>query len=241
MERQKNSSPWYTYAWVWLVLGILAYLLCMRMAYWDYMIAEDLNRLCKPGRLEALKKRLEDEPELVRKKLQYGDGNNRLVHMVCRNHNLEGIQYLKSLDADFSQETAFLGDTPLSILSETFYPNTVESIREVVSSGFVGGERILRPNRSGISPIMVSILEYQPLILKEYLEILKRQGVKMDKDALLQLAVKKLRENQQGHTIVTLLVTDGANHAGKDAEGKSALDLAREAKKENFLKLMVGK
>ncbi len=29
--------------------------------------------------------------------------------------------------------------------------------------------------------------------------------------------------------------------AGKDAEGKSALDLAREAKKEDFLKLMVGK
>jgi hypothetical protein len=241
MEQQKKRSPWYTYAWVWLVLGIVAYLLGMRWAYRDYMIAVGLNRLCRPGRMESLKKRLENEPELVGQKLQYADGNFGLVHMVCRNHNLEGIQYLKSMDADFSQETAFLGDTPLSILSETFYPNTLESIREVVSSRFVGSERIIRPNRSGISPIMVSIIEYQPLILKEYLEILKQQGGEVDKDALLQLAVKDLRENNDGHTIVSMLVAEGANPAGKNADGKSALDLAREAKKEDFVALMVGK
>jgi len=241
MEQQKKPSPWYTYAWVWLVLGSLAYMFYMRWLYQDYMIAMGVNQLCRPGRMEALKKRLEDEPELIRQKFNYGDSNIGLVHMVCRNHNLEGIRYLKSLDADFGQESTLLFNTPLAILSETFYPNTLESIREVVSSKSVGAEGIIRLNRIGVSPIEVSIVEYQPQILQEYLKILQENGVKVDKDALLQLAVENLRENKDGYAIVSLLVTAGANPAAKNADGKSALDLAREAKKEDFVGMMVGK
>lgn len=241
VEQPKKRSPWYTYAWVWLVLGGFAYLLYMRWFYRDYINEMGLDLLCRPGKMEALKKRLEEEPELVGQNFRYGDTDIGLVHMVCLNHNLEGIRYLKSLDADFSRETTLLCQTPLSILSRTFYPNTLESIREVVDSRFVGAQGIIRPNQNGVSPIRVAIREYQPLILREYLKILQENGVQVDKDTLLQFAVERLRENNDGYAIVSTLVTAGAKPNAKNAYGMSARDIAREGKKDVFLGLMVGK
>jgi len=197
-----------------------------------------LYSLCKPEKIDSLKKRLEDNPELIWSKFSLDDTDVSLVHWVCRYHNLEGIQYLKTLDADFSQETAFKGDTPLAILSKFFYPNSLETIHEILESKFVCEKAILRPNRFGTTPIMLSVSYCQPRILKEYLDILQRKGLKVDKDALLQLAVGELSDNKDGCEMVALLVAEGARPLEKNKEGKSALDIAREAKKNDFVEIM---
>ena len=228
-------------AWFWVVVGSVAYSLCWWWAYSDYLAHESLYHMCKPEKIASLKKKLEENPELIGMKYGLDDRDVSLVHWVCRFHNLEGIQYLKSLGADFSQETAGKGDTPLGILSKFFYPNTLETIHEVLESKFVGEEAILRPNRFGTTPIMLSVSYCQPRILKEYLDISKRKGLKVDKDALLQLAVAELSDNKDGCEVVSLLMAEGANSAEKNKEGKSPLDIAREAKKTDFLQIMTKK
>jgi len=224
--------------WFWIIVGSVVYSLLLRWAYSDYIEQVKLDSLCKPGKMDSLKKRLEDNPELIWMKFGLGDRDVALVHWVCRYHNLEGIQYLKTLDADFSQETAFMGDTPLGILSKFFYPNTLKTIHEVLESRFVGEEAILKPNRFGTSPIMLSVSYCQPRILKEYLDILNRKGLKVDKDALLQLAVGELSDNKDGCEMVALLVAEGARPLEKNKDGKSPLDMAREGKKNHFVDIM---
>lgn len=224
--------------WFWIVIGSVVYSLFWKWSYSDYIEEVKLDSLCKPEKIDSLKKRLEDNSELIWMKFGLGDREVSLVHWVCRYHNLEGIQYLKTLDADFSQETAGIGDTPLGILSKFFYPNTLETIHEVLESRFVGEEAILKPNRYGTTPIMLSVRFCQPRILKEYLDILERKGLRVDKDALLQLAVEELSDNKEGCEMVALLVAEGARPLEKNKDGKSALDIAREGKKNDFAEIM---
>ena len=231
-------SSLYKKAWFWVVVGSVVYSLLLRWSYSDYLMQESLYSLCKPEKIDSLKKRLEDNPELIWMKFGLGDREVSLVHWVCMHHNLEGIQYLKTLDADFSQETAGIGDTPLAILSKFFYPNTLKTIHEVLESKFVGEESILRGNRFRTTPIMFSITYCQPRILKEYLDILKRKGLKVDKDALLQLAVEELSDNKDGCEVVSLLIAEGARPLEKIKYEKYALDIAREAKKYDFMEIM---
>ncbi len=225
---------------LWASIFVLAYMLLLRPAnfYLDWMRETLLYDMCRPEKIASLKKKLEENPDLVGRKFNLEDSEVSLVHWVCRFHNLEGIQYLKALDADFSQETDG-GKTPLSLLSEFFYPNTLEAIREVVASRFVGAEAIIRPNRFGTTPIMWSVRYCQSRILKEYLDILKRKGLKVDMDALLQLAVAKLRDNKDGCEMVALLVAEGARPLEKAKDGKSALDIALESKKNDFVEIMI--
>ena len=85
---------------------------------------------------------------------------------------------------------------------------------------------------------MFSITYCQPRILKEYLDILKRKGLKVDKDALLQLAVEELSDNKDGCEVVSLLIAEGARPLEKIKYEKYALDIAREAKKYDFIEIM---
>ena len=85
---------------------------------------------------------------------------------------------------------------------------------------------------------MLSVSYCQPRILKEYLDILNRKGLKVDKDALLQLAVGELSDNKDGCEMVALLVAEGARPLEKNKDGKSPLDMAREGKKNHFVDIM---
>lgn len=206
------------------------------------VIETKISRLCSPENIDALKKVIKDDPGIVKQKFErlFNESDISLVHFVSWNFNLEGIKYLKSLDADFSLETSN-GNTPLIILSRTDTPNGLECIKEVLGSKFVDATSITLPNRWGRTPIWISVSLSHPLYLKEYLRVLKANGVKVDKNSLLQFAVGKLNELDECLEIVSLLVSEGASPSEKNSEGKSSLDIAQERQKSKFLEIMAKK
>lgn len=227
-----------------MTLGILGftYLAYIEVqAARENIFAKSLMGIKGPEDLDALKKRIAREPEFVNRKFFMTDEDISLAHLVCWSSNLEAIEYLKALDADFSQETLNSGDTPLTILTKKGSANAPECIRAVLASKTVGNAAILKPNSLGKSPIMAAVIYKQPRVLREYLDILKQNDLKVDKNALLQLAVEKTREEDKSLEIIALLVSEGANPAEKNTAGKSALDIAQASQKNKFVELMVKK
>jgi len=201
-----------------------------------------IARLAQRENIEALKKLIEDNPEIIKQRFEkpFNEKDISLVHMVCGNYNLEGIRFLKELGADFSLETSY-GNTPLIILARTEFPTGLECIKEVMGSKSVCASSIALPNKWGWTPVLISIKYGQPAYLKEYMRGLKDGGVEVDKNALLQYAVKKMIECDETIQIVSYLVSEGANPTRRNSEGESALDIAQVTQKKKFLEIMANK
>jgi len=117
----------------------------------------------------------------------------------------------------------------------------LECIKEVMGSKSVCASSIALPNKWGWTPVLISIKYGQPAYLKEYMRGLKDGGVEVDKNALLQYAVKNMIECDETIQIVSYLVSEGANPTRRNSEGESALDIAQVTQKKKFLEIMANK
>jgi len=222
--------------------SVLFLIILVGTAYWfvitnDCIVGYRLYEKASPENFESLQKAIKDNPSLVNRKFSLGENNVSLVHMVCSSCNLEGINYLISLDADFNQETT-QGRTPLSILTTSSDPIALECIRVILGSKLIEKASVTKPNRFGKSPVSFAISHYMPVYLKEYLKIINDNSLKVDKDMLLCEAVESLRETKEGIDIVSILLSEGASPSRKTLQNKSAVEIAKESGKKIFLDLL---
>jgi hypothetical protein len=154
---------------------VLFLIILIGTAYWfvtinDCIVGYRLYEKANPENFESLQKAIKHDPSLVNRKFSLGEDNVSLVHMACSNCNLEVINFLISLNADFSQETSE-GRTPLSILTTRSDPIALECIRAILGSKSIEKSAIIQPNRFGKSPISIAISHYMPVYLKEYFKL----------------------------------------------------------------------
>lgn len=221
---------------------VLFLIILIGTVYWfvttnDCIVGYRLYEKASPENFESLKKAIKDDSSLVNRKFSLGEKDVSLVHMVCSCCNIEGVNYLIRLDADFSQETSE-GRTPLSILTTRSEPIALECIRAILGSKSIEKAAIIKPNRFGKSPISTAISHSKPAYLKEYLKISNDYSLKVDKDMLLGEAVESLKETNEGIEIISILLCEGASPSKKTLQNKSAVELATESGKKIFLDLL---
>ncbi len=221
---------------------VLLLIILIGTAYWfvtinDCIVGYRLYEKANPENFESLQKAIKHDPSLVNRKFSLGEDNVSLVHMACSNCNLELINFLISLNADFSQETSE-GRTPLSILTTRSDPIALECIRAILGSKSIEKSAIIQPNRFGKSLISIAISHYMAVYLKEYFRIINDNSLKVYKDMLLCEAVGSLRETKEGIDIISILLSEGASPSKKTLQNKSAVEIAKESGKKKFLDLL---